>query len=122
MLRDRYVRYLDRSIDLAAREMERNRDDEPLRRLSEFYHANFSDCRFRFLECAGDLLGEFRKLRDEGCLEIMATAATHGLLPLPLEALALAGFGALFLYLARLSLAHLEGLSKREGRLTQRWQ
>jgi 1,4-alpha-glucan branching enzyme len=82
LLRDRYVRYLDRSIDLAAREMERNRDDEPLRRLSEFYHTNFSDCRFRFLECAGDLLGEFRKLRDDGCLEIMATAATHGLLPL----------------------------------------
>jgi 1,4-alpha-glucan branching enzyme len=82
LLRDRYVRYLDRSIDLAAREMERNRDDESLRRLSEFYYTNFSDCRFRFLGCGGDLLGEFRKLRDEGCLEIMATAATHGLLPL----------------------------------------
>ena len=82
LLRDRYVRCLDRSIDLAAREMERNRGDEPLRRLSEFYHTNFSDCRFRFLKCAGDLLGEFRKLRDEGCLEIIATAATHGLLPL----------------------------------------
>src|SRR5947207_11733874 len=82
LLRDRYVRYLDRSIDLAAREMERNRDDEALRRLSEFYHTNFSDCRFRFLECGGDLLGQFRKLRDAGCLEIMATAATHGLLPL----------------------------------------
>ena len=79
LLRDRYLRYLDRSIDLAAREMERNRDDEPLRKLSEFYHTNFSECRFRFLEWAGDLLGEFRKLRDEGCLEIMATAATHGL-------------------------------------------
>jgi 1,4-alpha-glucan branching enzyme len=82
LLRDRYVSYLDRSIDLAAREIERNRNDEPIRRLSEFYHANFSDCRFRFLKCAGDLLGEFRKLRDEGCLEVMATAATHGLLPL----------------------------------------
>ena len=82
LLRDRYVRYLDRSIDLAAREMERNRQDETLRRLSEFYHTNFSGSRFHFLECAGDLLGEFRKLRDEGCLEIMATAATHGLLPL----------------------------------------
>jgi len=27
-----------------------------------------------------------------------------------------------FLALARLALAHLERLSKREGRLTQRWQ
>ncbi len=33
LLRDRYVRYLDRSIELAAREMERNRDDEQLRTL-----------------------------------------------------------------------------------------
>lgn len=82
LLRERYVGYLDRAIELAAREIERNRDDEPLRRLSEFYHRNFSDCRVRFLGCAGDLPGEFRKLRDEGCLEIMATAATHGLLPL----------------------------------------
>src|SRR3954471_20137164 len=30
LLRDRYLRYLDRSIDLAAREVERNRADEPL--------------------------------------------------------------------------------------------
>lgn len=82
LLRERYVRYLDRSIDLASREMERNRDHEQLRKLSELYHTQFSDCRFRFLECGGDLLGEFWKLRDEGCLEIMATAATHGLLPL----------------------------------------
>ncbi|MDP9005159.1 MAG: DUF1957 domain-containing protein, partial [Verrucomicrobiota bacterium] len=82
LLGERYVHYLDRSIDLAAREIERNRDHEQLRMLSEFYHTQFSDCRFRFLECGGDLLGEFRKLRDEGCLEIMATAATHGLLPL----------------------------------------
>ncbi|MEY2556965.1 MAG: 1,4-alpha-glucan branching enzyme [Verrucomicrobiota bacterium] len=82
LLRDRYVHYLDRSIDLAAREMERNRDDEPLRALSEFYRTNFSDARFRFLECGGDLPSEFRKLQGEGCLEIMATAATHGLLPL----------------------------------------
>ena len=65
LLRDRYVRYLDRSIDLAAREMERNRDDESLRRLSEFYHTNFSDCRFRFLECGGDLLGQFHLRPDQ---------------------------------------------------------
>ena len=82
LLRDRYVRYLDRSIDLAAREMERNRDDEPLRRLSEFYHANFSRCRDRFYEWNGDLLAPLRQLRDDGYLEIMASAATHGLLPL----------------------------------------
>lgn len=82
LLQDRYVRYLDRAIELAARELERNRNDEHLRRLAHFYHGIFSERRLRFSECGGDLLGEFRKLRDIDCLEIMATAATHGLLPL----------------------------------------
>ncbi len=46
-----------------------------------FITRTLAECRGRFLGCGGDLLGEFRKLRDDGCLEIMATAATHGLLP-----------------------------------------
>src|SRR5438128_7403815 len=40
LLRERYVRYLDRALDLAAREMERNENDAQLRALAEFYHAN----------------------------------------------------------------------------------
>lgn len=82
LLRERYTRYLDHAIELAAREMERTRNDESLHRLAHFYHGIISERRSRFLECGGDLLGEFRKLREIGCLEIMATAATHGLLPL----------------------------------------
>jgi 1,4-alpha-glucan branching enzyme len=82
LLRERYLRHLDRLIDLAGREIERNRGHEQLRSLAEFYHANFSECRTRFLEWNGDLLSAFRRLRDEGFLEIMASAATHGLLPL----------------------------------------
>ena len=46
----------------------------------------------------------------------------QGLLPVGVEAWILAGFTIAFLALARVSLAYLEGLSKREGRLTQRWQ
>ena len=47
--------------------------------------------------------------------------AAHGLMPLRFEVLALGAFAVLFFALARVSLAHLEMLSKREGRLTQRW-
>ena len=61
-------------------------------------------------------------LGTDAIRQVLLGPAAHGLLPLPLEALALAGFSALFLYLARIALAYLEGLSKREGRLTQRWQ
>ena len=48
--------------------------------------------------------------------------AAHGLISLRLEVLALSAFTLLFLVLARYSLEYLETLSKREGRLTQRWQ
>ena len=82
LLRERYVRHLEGLIDLAGREIDRNRDDEQLQGLSEFYRAHFSRCRDRFFEWNGDLLGVFRQLQNEGCLEIMASAATHGLLPL----------------------------------------
>lgn len=83
LLRERYVRYLDRSLDLASREIERNRDDERVRALAEFYHARFSECRRQFVEeWKGDLLAAFRALRDTGALELIASAATHALLPL----------------------------------------
>jgi 1,4-alpha-glucan branching enzyme len=82
LLRERYVRHLDRSVALAEREMDRNRDDGRGRALAEFYHRHFGESRDRFLEWNGDLLNVFRQLRDDGCLELMASAATHGLLPL----------------------------------------
>jgi 1,4-alpha-glucan branching enzyme len=83
LLRERYAGYLDRSIELAAREIERNRQDERLRTLSEYYHARFSNTRHQFIsDWNGDILEAFRQLRREGYLEIAATAATHGLLPL----------------------------------------
>ncbi len=49
-------------------------------------------------------------------------AGAHGLMALRFEVLALAAFAILFLVLARFALLHLEMLSRREGRLTQRWQ
>ena len=82
LLRERYVRYLDRSVALTERELERNRDDERLRGLSEFYHNHFRESRERFSQWNSDLLAVFRRLRDDGCLELIASAATHGLLPL----------------------------------------
>jgi 1,4-alpha-glucan branching enzyme len=81
LLCERYVRYLDRSAALAEREIARNRDDRLLS-LSEFYREHFRQSRERFFSWNGDLLSVFRSLRDEGSLEIIASAATHGLLPL----------------------------------------
>ena len=83
LLQSRYVRHLDRLIDLTQREIERNRDHAELRNLAQFHCDWFVETRRRFVEegrC--DLVAAFRQLRDAGVLEIIACAATHGLLPL----------------------------------------
>lgn len=54
--------------------------------------------------------------------QVLIGPAAHGVLPLEIEVGALVAFTAVFLVLARAALGYLERLSKREGRLTQRWQ
>jgi ABC-2 type transport system permease protein len=58
----------------------------------------------------------------DGLRQVLLGKAAHGLLPLPVELGALCAFTVLFLWLARVALRFLEDLSKREGRLTLRWQ
>ncbi|OGF20669.1 MAG: hypothetical protein A2V63_05735 [Candidatus Eisenbacteria bacterium RBG_19FT_COMBO_70_11] len=54
--------------------------------------------------------------------QVLLGTAARGLLPVRIEALILGAFIVVFFVLARMALTYLEGLSKREGRLTQRWQ
>lgn len=54
--------------------------------------------------------------------QVLMGAEARGLLPMRVEVALLAGVAAVFLVLARAALEYLEGLAKREGRLTQRWQ
>jgi 1,4-alpha-glucan branching enzyme len=86
LLCDRYVQHLDLLIDLAARERKRNLKEPRLRELADFYFKVFRETRRFFVdECNCDLLTSFRQLRESGGLEIIASAATHGLLPLLLQ-------------------------------------
>jgi 1,4-alpha-glucan branching enzyme len=81
LLRERYVLHLDNLIDLASREQERNRNHPQLRELVDFYFNLFSENRRVFIdEWKGDLLSILRQLRETGVIEIIASAATHGLL------------------------------------------
>jgi 1,4-alpha-glucan branching enzyme len=83
LLRERYVRHLDLLIDLTASEQKRNRKHPQLRQLADFYFDLFSENRRLFVdEWKCDLLSVFRELREMGALEIIASAATHGLLPI----------------------------------------
>ena len=54
--------------------------------------------------------------------QVLIHGAARGLLPVGTEVAILAAFAAVFLYGSRVALKYLEDLSKREGRLTQRWQ
>ena len=83
LLRERYLRHLDLLINLAARERKRTRNDQQLHELAGFYSKMFRETqRFFVDECKCDLLTSFRQLFEHGSLEIIASAATHGLLPL----------------------------------------
>jgi 1,4-alpha-glucan branching enzyme len=83
LLRERYVRHLELLMDLAERERKRNRKHLQLFKLAEFYVNLFSETRRQFMqEWNCDLLSVFRELRQTGALEIIASPATHGLLPI----------------------------------------
>src|SRR5436189_5454901 len=81
LLRERYVHHLDNLIDLSAREQKRHRNHPQLRELADFYFKIFCETRAFFVdERKCGLLSLFGELRDDGALEIIASAATHGLL------------------------------------------
>jgi 1,4-alpha-glucan branching enzyme len=83
LLCERYVRHLDLLIDLAVRERKRNRKHPEFHELAEFYVDLFSETRRLFVdEWKCDLLPVICELRQTGALEIIASAATHGLLPI----------------------------------------
>ncbi|MCW5891867.1 MAG: DUF1957 domain-containing protein [bacterium] len=83
LLRARYLRHLDRLVELAEKEERRTRDSFPFHRCAERYLERFVAARTQFLDrWQQDLVGAFRGFQERGLVEILTTAATHGLLPL----------------------------------------
>jgi 1,4-alpha-glucan branching enzyme len=83
LLQSRYLRHLDRLIELSEKELDRTRSRPDYHAVARMYHERFSRSRDRFRNRYGrNLLPAFRRLEDQGALEIITTAATHGYLPL----------------------------------------
>jgi len=83
LLQSRYVRHIERLIELSRREMERTQGDAHFRHLAEMYHGLFLDAREIFCRhYHNDLTRAFKEFQDLGKLEIITCAATHGFLPL----------------------------------------
>ena len=78
----RYERHLNSLIDLADKEIHRTHWDRAYRELAWMYHHKFNLARETWRSYGGNLVGGFRKFQDAGRIEIITTAATHGLLPL----------------------------------------
>ena len=83
MLQSRYLRRLERLIELAGREMHRTRPYPEFNRLARMYFQHFKKIRTAYIDrYRRDLISAFAKLQMSGKVEIIASAATHGYLPL----------------------------------------
>ena len=83
VLRERYVRYLNKMVELCEKEIDRNRFNPDFYKVALMYYHRFTRMRDKFLNAYGrDVIREFKKYQDLGPLEIITCGATHGFLPL----------------------------------------
>jgi 1,4-alpha-glucan branching enzyme len=83
LLKSRYLKRLDGLIELTEREIERTRAQASFNEVARMYHQRFTEVREAYLSrYGGDLVQAFRAIQGTGKLEILASAATHGYLPL----------------------------------------
>jgi 1,4-alpha-glucan branching enzyme len=82
-LQGRYLRRLARLLELAEKEAARTRAQPEFHALALMYQRRLSEAHATFLDrYRRNLVQGFRELQDAGFLEILASAATHGYLPL----------------------------------------
>ncbi len=83
LLQQRYIRHINRLIELAGKEIDRTSDQPEFNPLARMYEDMFKNARSVFEEKYGcNLVRAFRKFQDLGRLEIITCAATHAFLPL----------------------------------------
>ncbi len=82
LLKHRFVRHLNKLIELAEKETERTRGTE-FENLAQMYLNRFLETREIFVASYQmDILQAFRRFRDAGKVELITSCATHGFLPL----------------------------------------
>ncbi|MDY6952018.1 MAG: 1,4-alpha-glucan branching protein domain-containing protein [Thermodesulfobacteriota bacterium] len=83
LLQSRYLKRLQGLIELGEKELQRTRSDPPFNALAHRYYNRLLEVRHAFVDrYEQNLVRVFRRLQDLGQVEIMASAATHGYLPL----------------------------------------
>ncbi|MSP15725.1 MAG: DUF1957 domain-containing protein [Myxococcales bacterium] len=85
LLRERASSYLDRLVLLGEQELVRTRREPALFKLANFYHDRFRRLRALYHAEDGDIPAAFRRLEDQGFVELITVGATHGFQPTILE-------------------------------------
>ncbi len=85
LLRERFRRYYSLRLELAEKEVVRNRNTQFLE-VAKMYETKFRRIRELYEDYYhGNVLAGFKKFQDMGKLEIITCGATHGFLPLELR-------------------------------------
>ncbi|MFA5114573.1 MAG: 1,4-alpha-glucan branching protein domain-containing protein [Candidatus Omnitrophota bacterium] len=82
LLEARYLKHINKLIELAHKEVERTRWQPEFQHLALMYLDNFYRARSIFERYNGNLSIPFKDLQDLGKVEIVTCGATHGYLPL----------------------------------------
>lgn len=83
LLQDRYLRHINKLIELADKEVQRTGYDPKFHGLALMYYRKFIEAREIFQDkYKKDLVSAFKKFQDLGYVEILASCATHGFLPI----------------------------------------
>ncbi|MBN3038571.1 MAG: DUF1957 domain-containing protein [Candidatus Omnitrophica bacterium] len=82
LLQERYLRHLDKLIELSEKELERTGYEPHYHGLALMYNRRFKESKDVFADkYKKDLTRAFKKFQDIGVLEVIGSCATHGFLP-----------------------------------------
>jgi len=82
LLQQRYLAHINKQVELAHKEQERNQHNGHFKWLAEVYERLFIETRDIYTGCDCRLSTRFKELSEAGCLELMTCTATHGALPI----------------------------------------
>lgn len=82
-MNDRFLAYMDDKIRRADRDVERFAGDAPKQAVARYYADTFQRTQDAYKEhFFKDIVGSLKWLQEEGVIEVLASGATHGFLPL----------------------------------------
>ena len=82
LLQDRYMRHVEKMIELAHKEVKRTQGQDQYHQLALMYLDHFITAKNVFLKYNKNLANAFRTFQDKGKVEIITCGATHGFFPL----------------------------------------